>query len=335
MILAHRIRTLMTGGFREPKSRTGHGPRRLSLALQGGGSLGAFSWGTLDRLLESQVSFDVVSGASAGAVNAVLLAHGLAAGGPAEARASLARFWRQASKAAAPHFVNALLASPWPPMSPYRFNPLDISPLRNLLQNEVDFGRLRSRSPVRLLIGATRVRDGRLRIFREAEVTADVVMASACLPAVSQAVEIGGEAYWDGGYAANPPLIPLVQATSVPDVLVVQIVPTEAAGVPHSTAGIARRLSQITFNASLLRDLDTLEILAGMGGDPLPMLFRKLDKSARLRLHRIAAEDHVADLASASANDLDWRFICALRDAGRSAADRWLKAQALSAAGAA
>ena len=297
---------------------------RLSVALQGGGSLGAFSWGVLDRLLEAGVRFDAVSGSSAGAVNAVLLASGIATGGRDAAREILARFWRQSSDAARLNFVGSMLSWSAPLMSPYHFNPLDVSPLRNLLQADVDFDRLRQSSPIRLLIGATRVRDGRLRIFREAEISAEVVMASACLPALSHAVEIEGEAYWDGGYSANPPLIPLVRTTAVPRVLVVQIVPTRCPTLPTSSVEIARRLAQINFNASLVRDLDTLASATEAGRQPLPTLFRALDKSAKLDLHRIAAEDHVPGLASASATDLDWRFLTGLRDAGRAAAAEWL-----------
>lgn len=341
MTITKRMRGLLVGGSNDRdlpdsskpsaagRSRTKtKPPRRISLALQGGGSLGAFCWGVLDRLLEADMHFDAVSGASAGAVNAVLLASGLLSGGPAEARALLARFWKQASDAASLHFASSMFSWSTPLMSPYQFNPLDISPLRNLLRSDVDFDRLRSDSPLRLLIGATRVSDGRLRIFRESELTADAIMASACLPALNQAVEIDRVAYWDGGYAANPPLIPLVQATAVPDVLVVQIIPTEAAVLPRSSKDIARRLSQITFNASLLRDLDTLASLTDVGRDPLPALFRKLDKSARFKLHHISAEAHVPDLADASATDLDWRFLSGLRDAGRSAAARWLGLEA-------
>ena len=325
MTIVNRIRDLFPGTAKgdEPDG-SGRQPLRLSVALQGGGSLGAFSWGVLDRLLERGMAFDCVSGTSAGAVNAVLLAAGLVSGGPEEARALLARFWRGASEAASLNFVSSMFSWSSPTMSPYQFNPLDLNPLRNLLRSDVDFDRLRAHPPLRLLIGATRVTDGRLRIFRESEVTVDVVLASACLPALSQAVEIEGEPYWDGGYSANPPLIPLVQATAVPDVLVVQIIPTEVAALPRSSADIARRLSQITFNASLVRDLDTLAGLTDIGREPLPALFRMLDKTARLRLRRIAAEDHVPGLATASATDLDWRFLCSLRDAGRAAVDQSL-----------
>ncbi|HEX4767048.1 MAG TPA: patatin-like phospholipase family protein [Lichenihabitans sp.] len=326
MTIADRLRAILP----DPEPASGGTPpgpgeaRRLSLALQGGGSLGAFAWGVLDALLEHGVRFDAVSGSSAGAVNAVLLASGLANGGRDRARELLERFWRHASEAASMQFVSSMFSWSGPPMSPYQFNPLDISPLRSLLRTEVDFDMLRQRSPIRLLIGATRVVDGRLRIFRESELTAEAIMASACLPSMSQAVEIDGEAYWDGGFSANPPLIPLVQATAVPDVLVVQIIPTQAPALPRSSSDIARRVAQITFNASLLRDLDTLASLTDVGRAPLPALFRKLDKSARLRLHRLSAEDHVAALASASATDLDWRFLCGLRDAGRAAANTWL-----------
>ena len=191
--------------------------RRLSLALQGGGALGAFTWGVLDRLLEEEhISFDAVSGASAGAMNAVLLASGLTQGGPEEARASLERFWRKVSKAGQLSRLassNATLTAIAPRLSPYQFNPLDLNPLREILAGEVDFDAVRTKAPVRLLLGTTRVSDGSLRIFRTEEVTSDVVLVSACLPHLHHAVTIDGEAYWDGGYAANPPLIPLVTAT--------------------------------------------------------------------------------------------------------------------------
>src|SRR5215204_3609159 len=204
--------------------------KRQSRASQGGGALGAFTWGVLDRLLqEEHITFDAVSGASAGAMNAVLLASGLAQGGPEEARASLDRFWRKVSKAgqltrlASSSMTLPVLA---PRLSPYEFNPFDLNPLRDILAGEVDFDAVRTQAPVRLLLGTTRVSDGALRIFHTEEVTEDVVLASACLPHLHHAVTIEGEPYWDGGYAANPPLIPLVTATKASDVLVVQIVPS-------------------------------------------------------------------------------------------------------------
>jgi len=211
--------------------------RALSLALQGGGSFGAFTWGVLDRLLEQdRIAFDTISGASAGAVNAVLLASGLAEGGAAEARAKLDRFWRRVSRAGtlgpfgsfgrsvAESAARAALALT-PVVSPYQFNPLGLNPLRDILAEEVDFARLRAAAPVRLLIAATRVRDGSLRLFRNDEITLDVVLASACLPHLHHAIEIEDEWYWDGGFSANPPLRQLVLDSRAHDVLLVQIMP--------------------------------------------------------------------------------------------------------------
>src|SRR5690348_10607188 len=192
-------------------------PRRrvLSLALQGGGSFGAFTWGVLDRLLESdRVAFDAISGTSAGAVNAVVLANGLAQGGPAEARRQLEHLWKRLSRAAplaslgAATATSAALELSTRVISPYQFNPLGVNMLRDILLADVDFARLRKASPVRLLIAATRVTDGRLRLFREHEISVEAVLASACLPQLHHAVEIQGEWYWDGAFSANPPSIP-------------------------------------------------------------------------------------------------------------------------------
>jgi NTE family protein len=314
---------------------------RLSLALQGGGSFGAFTWGVLDRLLEEKdVSFDAVSGASAGAINAVILSSGIARGGASGGREALAQFWQQASQAAPGHGASRnspglALDLSTRLMSPYQFNPLDFNPLRALL-GEVDFEALRKDPPLRLLIGATRVSDGRLRIFREHQITRDIVLASACLPLLQHAVTIDGEAYWDGGYAANPPILPLVTASRASDVLVVQIIPTEGEELPRTSPQIIRRLNQMTFNNSLLHDLDTLasmmELAKGRGGEG--RLSRKLQ---RLNLHRLSAEDAVPDLREMSAFNLDWDFLIRLRDAGRAAAADWLerrRAESLAAASA-
>jgi NTE family protein len=301
---------------------------RLSLALQGGGSLGAYTWGVLDRLLEEKgIRFDAVSGASAGAINAVLLASGLAKGGPPRAREALERFWRSASQVAPRHAggrtSSGVVDLSTRLLSPYQFNPLDLNPLRPLLDEEVDFQALREKPPLRLLIGATRVSDGRLRIFREHQLTRDVVLASACLPLLHQAVTIDGEAYWDGGYAANPPIMPLVAASRAPDILVVQIIPTEGEQLPKTSRQIIRRLDQMTFNNSLLHDLETLSTMTQLAREE-PGEGARLGKLRRLRLHRLSAEDSVGGLRRMSAFNLDWAFLTRLRDAGRDAAAPWL-----------
>jgi NTE family protein len=308
--------------------------KRLSLALQGGGAFGAFTWGVLDRLLEADtITFDAVSGASAGAMNAVLLASGLAQGGPEEARASLERFWRKVSQAGRPARLlpcSPVLSAAAQTLSPYQLNPFDLNPLRDILAGEVDFDAVQADAPVRLLLGATRVSDGALRIFGTQEVTADVVLASACLPHLHHAVTIGGEAYWDGGYAANPPLMPLITATKASDVLVVQIVPSNGSELPTTSAEIDKRLHQIAFSSSLQKDLEALATMTKLSqaeGEPSnSRLGRKLQ---RLQLHRIAAEDHVDGLSGSSFTDTDWGLLLHLRDQGRAAADAWLVDQSI------
>src|SRR3954451_6863305 len=192
---------------RSPPSSSHGKTKRLSLALQGGGAFGAFTWGVLDRLLEEgDLTLDAVSGTSAGAINAVLLASGLAKGGPDEARASLERFRSSAGESSAKNlFLHPeLVVATASQLSPYQFNPLELNPLRDLLAREVDFAAIRTRSPVRLLVSATRVQDGAQRVFRTKAISLDVVLASACLPRLHHAVNINDEAHWDGGYAANP-----------------------------------------------------------------------------------------------------------------------------------
>jgi NTE family protein len=207
---------------------------------------------------ENDLVLDAVSGASAGAVNAVLLASGLAEGGQAGAQQSLERFWKRASDAAPKAQSGRALAMATSVLSPYQFNPFNLNPLRSLLASEIDFDALRAKPSLRLLIGATRVRDGKLHIFREKALTLDAVLASACLPVIHHAVTIDGEIYWDGGYLANPPLIPLVTASRASEALIVQIIPTAGAEMPTSASEIAKRMEQITFNSSLLRDMDAL-----------------------------------------------------------------------------
>ena len=311
-------------------------PPRLSLALQGGGSFGAFTWGVLDRLLESgDVDFDTVSGTSAGAFNAVLLADGLAAGGRDAAREKLAHFWERLSRTAAfgpfgssAHFAPGGAAgaiSLWTRLlSPYQFNPLDVNPLRTMLNEEVDFERLRFSSPIGLLIAATRVVDGRARMFSNAEINADVVLASACLPLYHHAVTIDNVAYWDGGYSANPPLLDLVAVSRAPDLLIVQITPALSTETPTSAQEIMRRLDQITFNSSLQAELASLARRTERSRQLSGLLSSEGRRLRRLAIHHISAEEEFAGLSDASANNLDWNFLTTLRDHGRAAANTWL-----------
>ena len=312
-------------------SRARKSSRLLSLALQGGGSFGAFTWGFLDRLLEENVALDVVSGASAGAMNAVLLADGLAAGGNEGARERLGQFWHKLAHAGPSLPVGsghgrgmaALFELSTRLASPYQVNPLGLNPLRQLLTEEVDFERLRAESPVRLLIAATRVKDGRLRLFREDEITAEVVLASACLPFLHHAIEIDGEAYWDGGYTANPPLRQLVLDSKARDVILVQLMADEHGGVPHLSPEISRRMLEIAFATSLQKELEALDDLRDVCRHSLTLspVCRKLQ---HLRLHRVSASDNVEHLERESALDTSWSLIARLRERGRVAAQEWV-----------
>jgi NTE family protein len=299
-------------------------PQKLSLGLQGGGSFAAFAWGVLDRLLEQpDIDIDAISGASAGAVNAVLLACGFVEGGREGARARLSQFWiRMVSEAS---FRSLMLIGGFSPagssvafgpaLRSGQFDPFDLDPLRLALSKDIDFSTLQDPICPKLLVAATCVRDGRPRIFRNAEITADVVLASTCPPLVHCAVEIDGEAYWDGGYSANPPLVGLVQESETTDVLVVRITPTHDSYVPITMAAIDRRLDQITANAALDAEISALEWASHAGAPMRPPL----------RLFRLAAEDEVDELAERSPADLGPGFIALLHRSGRSAADRWLR----------
>jgi len=299
-------------------------PRRLSLALQGGGSFGAFTWGVLERLLEEpDCDIDAISGASAGAVNGVLLASGLVEGGREGARRRLRGFWRRITEEAS--FRSLMLIGGFSPagtsvtfgrgLSSARFDPFDLDPLRQVLAAEIDFSALRDPACPKLLVATTRVRDGRLQLFRNQDLTADVVLASTCPALVHCAVEIEGDAYWDGSYAANPPLLQLVQDSAATDVLVVQITPTRDAYIPITMAAIDRRLDQIMANAALNAEIAALD-------------FARADAAASklraLRVFRIAAEDRIEGLAQRSADDIGSNFITTLHRTGREAADHWL-----------
>jgi len=309
---------------RSPGQSRSWPPRRLSLALQGGGSFGAFTWGVLDRLLEEpNCSIDTISGASAGAVNAVLLASGFVEGGREGARARLRRFWRRVTDEAS--FRSLMLIGGFSPagtsvafgrgLPPAQFDPVDLDPLRQLLAAEIDFAALRDPICPQLLVAATAVRDGGLRIFHNQEITADALLASTCPPLIHCAVEIDGEAYWDGGYAANPPVVRLVQVSVATDVLVVQVVPKHDRYVPITVAAIDRRLDQIMANSALNAEIAALDLVRDAATSP---------KLRSLRLFRIAAEDEIDGLAQRSAVDIGRNFITMMHGYGHDAADRWL-----------
>jgi NTE family protein len=313
---------------------------RINLALQGGGALGAITWGVLDRLLEEpDISFEGVSGASAGAMNAVALAHGWAEGGAAGARRALAAFWTAIGEAS---YAVQLPFTPNLPagfahsqatfllgltrfFSPQEINPFDINPLRAIVKRLIDFERLRRASPVRLFVAATHVRRGSLRVFTESELTAEHLLASACLPTLQHAVVIDGEDYWDGGYTGNPPVYPLVYDCEADDLLIVMLLPRERAGTPGSVDGIRARLTEIHFNAAFLREMRGLALArerARRGWWP-----SGLERRLRaLKFHVIDTEDFVRSLDGAKALNTSLAFLRELRDEGRARADTWLAA---------
>ena len=295
-------------------------PRKLSLALQGGGTFAAFTWGVLERLLEEpDIAIDTVSGASAGAINALLLACGLAEGGREGARSRLSRFWVRLMHEAS--FRSLMLVGGFSPagssvafgptLRSGQFDPFDLDPLRQTLSRDIDFSILRDARCPKLLIAATRIRDGQQQIFANDAITADVALASTCPPLVHCAVEIDGEAYWDGGFGGNPPLLRLVQETAATDLLLVQVTPTRDSYVPITLAAIDRRLDQIAANAALNAEIAAIE-------------WAQSHATASLRLTRIAAEDSVDGLAQRSSTDLGRGFIRLLHRSGREAAERWL-----------
>jgi len=317
-------------------------PVLVDLALQGGGAHGAFTWGVLDRLLEeSWLTFDGISGTSAGAMNAAVMASGHTHGGAEGAKAALETFWKSVSEASKFSPIRRgpleMLTGKWTlensPMymavemmsrvfSPYDLNPTNVHPLRDILAETVDFECL-AESPIRLFITATNVRTGSGRVFRNAEITPDVLLASGCLPTMFQAVEIDGEHYWDGGYVGNPTITPLVRECRSHDTILVQINPIERPGVPKTARDILNRLNEVAFNSPLLKELRMIALLhkaadAGTGEGRM---------WAEMRIHRIAT-DRVTELDSTSKLITEWPFLCALRDEGRRTAGLFLDAHA-------
>ena len=311
-----------------PGRKTAPTGRRLALGLQGGGALGAFTWGVLDRLLEEpDLPLSAVSGASAGAVNGAVLVSAWTRGGPDGARQALERLWRRLSEKAGlsrPGWLPGLGQSAGATaldvtsrlFSPYQLNPLDLNPLREILADEVDFTALVHARAPELIIAATRISDGAPRLFRRGEITLDAIIASACLPLIHHTVEIAGEPYWDGGYAANPPLIPLVHTSDAAHLLVVQVTPTASERLPKTPREIERRLERIQFNATLNAELEAIK---------LGIILRATPKMRRLRIGRISAQDEFAGLENESPADLGREFLDRLWQSGRGAVETWLE----------
>jgi NTE family protein len=317
--------------------------KSVNLALQGGGSHGAFTWGVLDRLLEDEgIAIAAMSGTSAGAMNAAVAAQGLVDGGPEGARAALARFWRSVSEAAAASPIKrsplAVLTGDWSldrspgylaadllsrVASPYDLNPGGFNPLRALIEAEVDFDKVRACGQIALHVTATCVETGRARVFDTHEITADVVLASACLPTLFHAVKIDGRHYWDGGFAGNPALFPLFRSSSSDDIVIVQINPVARPGLPRSAREIADRVNEITFNHALMAELRAIGFVHRLiaAGRLTPD-----DGYRDIRIHMIEARKALRPLGASSKLNAEWGFLRHLFAIGRDAAERWLAA---------
>jgi NTE family protein len=310
----------------------------IDLALQGGGSHGAFTWGVLDRLLEEPwLRIEAISGTSAGAMNAAVLADGWTQDGAAGAKAALDSYWRLVARGAA---FSPLQRSPLDRLlgrwsldsspaylgfdlmtrvfSPYHLNPLGLNPLRTILAQSIDFDRL-ARSSIKLFITATSVRTGRGRIFRNAEISADVLMASACLPTMFQAIEIDGEHYWDGGFAGNPTITPLIRESDAHDTILVQINPRERTDIPRTATDVLDRLNEISFNSPLMKELRMMALLRQVANPG----HGEGARWAGMRTHRIWT-DKLAAYGASSKLNAEWEFLVMLKEDGRHSADRFL-----------
>lgn len=319
--------------------------KKINLALQGGGAHGAVAWGVIDRLLEDgRFEIDSVSGASAGAVNAAALAYGLHLGGPDGAREKLDHLWRVISDVGALYSpvrrtpidmamgaFNLESSLSWlafdtftRTLSPYQFNPFGLNPLKDVLARAIDFEALRRCDKAEIFISATNVRTGKVHVFRNEDLSIDVVLASACLPFLYQAVEIDGEHYWDGGYMGNPVLFPFFYEADSRDIVIVHINPLEREKLPMTAAEIDNRINEISFNSSLLRELRAISFVHKLLDDGwLKDKYR--DRLRGVRIHSVRSDRALAELSIASKFNVDWAFLTELKARGRQIAGDWIE----------
>lgn len=315
--------------------------KSINLALQGGGSHGAFTWGVLDYLMEDgRIDVEGISGTSAGAMNAVVFTQGYMDGGREGAREALHNFWCKVSNLS---MFSPLKRSPFSVLtgnwdmtgspayimmdllsrvaSPYETNPFKYNPLRQLIETTVDFEKVRACKDIELFIAATNVQSGKIKVFEGNELTADMILASACLPTIYQAVEVDGIPYWDGGFSGNPPLFPLFQTTKSQDIVIVQVNPIERQKTPKSAQEIQNRINEISFNSSLLRELRSIEFVHRLLEE------NKLDTDhyANILVHRIEATEKINPLSASSKVNSEWSFLTHLRDIGRDSARVFLE----------
>lgn len=316
----------------------------VNIALQGGGAHGAFAWGVLDRLLEDgRLDISAMSATSAGAMNAVVLAYGVSIGGRDGAREKLAEFWKEIS--AAGELYSPVRTLPWEKwlqmfgfqsefsptfmafqamthlFSPYQLNPYNFNPLKEVLLKVVDFERLAvCNRATRIFISATNVRTGKIKVFGNNELSVEAVLASACLPYIFKAVEIDGEAYWDGGFMGNPAIFPLIYQGVSHDVIIVHINPIERTKIPGTAPEIFDRINEISFNSSLLREMRAIEFITRL----IDSEVLDAKEYKRIYVHSIRDDAQMTQLGVATKLNPDWEFLCRLRDAGRRRASDWL-----------
>jgi NTE family protein len=319
-------------------------PQSVTLALQGGGSLGAFTWGVLDRLLDvPELHIEAVSGTSAGAMNAAMLVQGLASGGKAEAKRLLEQLWRgiatgsgsadigsgdwlqSAFSAALPAMADAMRQTARGILGGH-VGPVGLNPLRGVLGDLLDPSRFGQPGTPTLVIAATRVRTGEARLFRDAEVTVEALLASSCLPQLFPAVEIEGDAYWDGGFASNPPVRPLIEAGCPSDVIVVRTTPQQRPELPVDPMAVYERVSELAFDASMRQELHSLAVAQQLLADLPAVQSGALSRLREARLHMIGAEQEFRALGRGSALDTSWGFLQRMHGLGTAAAEQWLAA---------
>ena len=320
------------------------GPRAINLALQGGGAHGAYTWGVLDALLaDGRLSLEAISATTAGSLNAVALAEGWRLGGVDGAREALQRLWKGIAEAGRfnllrppwldvfMHGMQQAVPLEWSPpylwmsslmqvMSPYQLNPLNINPLREVLEQQIDFEALRASKTLKLFVSATNVETGKVKVFEREQLSVEVVLASSCLPTLFQAVEIDGEHFWDGGYMGNPAIFPLIYECESADVLIVHVNPLLRRGVPRTAAEIANRVNEISFNSSLMREMRAIAFVTSL----IDRGKLSTDDARRMRIHSIRSDALMAAQGVASKMDTAWPYLCELRDAGRRQAEHWL-----------
>lgn len=333
-------RDMHSHGLRRPSA--GQGRKTLNLALQGGGAHGAFTWGVLDALLEdTRLDFEGLSGSSAGAMNAVVMADGWAKGGRDGARAALATFWAEIGRLAPVGLMTqgsgeeislsptGRMLTTWAAQfSPSQLNPMAVNTMRDLLVQRIDFETLRERSPFKLFIGTTQANTGRLRVFRESEITVDVLLASACLPKLHHPVEIDGEPYWDGGYTANPAVFPLFYECEAPDVLLVLLSPLERNATPRTREQIQERIMALGFNAHFIREMQTFSRAAAFAEASFATRGRLEHKLQTMRFHMIEPGHPVSMQRVETQLLAHTPYLELLHGQGRERTAAWLEHQA-------